>query len=60
MPFVHGWWWEWARRVQEIVLAMDVDLAGLQGWHGDGWGPGILRRKRVAFLPPEAYGGHFG
>lgn len=25
---------------------------------GSGWGQGVLRGKRVAFLPPEAYGGH--
>lgn len=43
--------------MREIVLAMDEDPAGLQGWHVLAR-QGVLRGKRVAFLPPEAYGGH--
>lgn len=54
---VHGWRWEWARGVREIVLALDADPAGLQGWR-ELARQGVLRGKQIAFLPPEAYRGH--
>ena len=53
---VDGWRWEWARDVRELVFAMDADEAG--GKWKELARQAILRGKKVAFLPAEAYGGH--
>ena len=53
---VTGWRWEWAREVQHLVLALDADPTGQQGWR-ELARQARLRAKRVEFLPPEAYGG---
>jgi hypothetical protein len=54
---VQGWRWEWAHTVRELVFALDADAAGQQHWHELAQ-QAVLRGKRVAVLPPEAYGGH--
>ncbi len=54
---VDGWRWEWARDVRQLVLALDADEAGQRAWR-ELARHAVLRGKRVAFLPPEAYGGH--
>ena len=54
---VQGWRWDWAREVRELVFALDADTAGQQQWHQLAR-QAALRGKRVAVLPPEAYGGH--
>jgi hypothetical protein len=53
---VQGWRWDWVREVQELVFALDADIAGQQQWrqlarHA------ALRGKHVAALPAAAYGG---
>jgi hypothetical protein len=53
---VDGWRWEWARDVRELVFAMDADEAG-EKWK-ELARQALLRGKKVAFLPAEAYGGH--
>ena len=53
---VQGWRWEWAREVRELVFALDADAAGQQQWRQLAR-QAALRGKRVAVLPPEAYGG---
>jgi DNA primase len=65
---VQGWRWEWAREVREVVFALDADAAGQQQWRvlarqAARRGKRIGNSKRVAVLPPAAYGGdvdHFG
>jgi DNA primase len=54
---VHGWRWAWARQVRELVFALDADTAGQQQWRVLAR-EAALRGKRVAVLPPAAYGGH--
>ena len=54
---VQGWRWEWAREVRALVFALDADAAGQQQWRQFAR-QAALRGKRVAVLPPEAYGGH--
>ncbi len=54
---VKGWRWEWARDVNEIVLALDGDRAGQEAWKQLAVG-GRLRGKKVYVLPPETYGGY--
>jgi DNA primase len=54
---VHGWRWDWVREVRELVFALDADTAGQQQWRQLAR-QAALRGKRVAVLPPEAYGGH--
>ena len=53
---VQGWCWEWARDVRELVFALDADTAGQQQWQALAR-QAALRGKRVAVLPPHAYGG---
>jgi len=53
---VQGWRWDWAREVRELVFALDADAAGPQQWRQLAR-QAALRGKRVAVLPPEAYGG---
>ena len=43
--------------MHELVLALDADAAGQQQWRQLAR-QAALRGKRVAVLPPEAYGGH--
>jgi len=54
---VDGWRWERAREVRHLVFALDADATGQKGWR-DLARQARLRGKAVAFLPPEAYGGH--
>lgn len=54
---VHGWRWAWVREVRELVFALDADAAGQQQWRALAR-QAALRGKRVAVLPPEAYGGY--
>jgi len=54
---VQGWRWDWVREVRELVLALDADAAGQQQWRAL-TRQAALRGKRVAVLPPEAYGGY--
>ena len=54
---VQGWRWDWARAIRELVFALDADAAGQQQWRQLAR-QAALRGKRVAVLPPEAYGGH--
>jgi hypothetical protein len=54
---VQGWRWDWVRAVRELVFALDADAAGQQQWRTLAR-QAALRGKRVAVLPPEAYGGH--
>jgi len=53
---IDGWCWEWARNVATIVLALDADQAGEDGWRHLGRAA-RLRGKAVIALPPAAYGG---
>src|SRR5947208_11171411 len=53
---VQGWRWDWAREVRELVFALDADTAGQQQWRALAR-QAALRGKRVAVLPPAAYGG---
>lgn len=53
---VNGWRWDWARDVQEIVLALDADQAGQDAWRDIARGA-RLRGKTVSVLPASAYGG---
>jgi hypothetical protein len=53
---VQGWRWVWAKEVRELVLALDADAAGQQQWRQLAR-EAALRGKRVAVLPPAAYGG---
>jgi DNA primase len=53
---VHGWRWDWVREVRALVFALDADTAGQQQWRQLAR-QAALRGKRVAVLPPEAYGG---
>jgi hypothetical protein len=53
---VHGWRWDWMRQVRALVFALDADAAGQQQWRALAR-QAALRGKRVAVLPPEAYGG---
>jgi Toprim domain len=53
---VQGWRWDWARDVRDLVFALDADAAGQQQWRQLAR-QAALRGKRVAVLPPEAYGG---
>ncbi|MBN9393148.1 MAG: toprim domain-containing protein [Chloroflexi bacterium] len=52
---VNGWRWEWARNITSLVFALDADETGQTSWR-DLARQARLRGKRVAFLPPEAYG----
>ena len=52
---LHGWRWDWARDVNELVFAFDADAVGA-GWRTIGR-QALLRGKRVSYLLPEAYGG---
>ena len=54
---VQGWRWDWVREVRELVFALDADAAGQQQWRQLAR-QAALRGKRVAVLPPEAYGGY--
>ena len=54
---VQGWRWDWVRGVRELVFALDADAAGQQQWRTLAR-EAALRGKRVAVLPPAAYGGH--
>jgi hypothetical protein len=54
---VQGWRWDWVREVRELVFALDADAAGQQQWRALAR-EAALRGKRVAVLPPEAYGGN--
>jgi DNA primase len=54
---VHGWRWEWVRDARELVFALDADATGQQQWRALAR-EAALRGKRVAVLPPAAYGGH--
>jgi hypothetical protein len=54
---VQGWRWDWVREVRELVFALDADPAGQQQWRTLAR-QAALRGKRVAVLPPEAYGGY--
>ncbi|NMB13519.1 MAG: toprim domain-containing protein [Firmicutes bacterium] len=53
---VDGWRWSWAREIREIVFALDADKAG-ESWR-ELARQAVLRGKQVAYLSPEAYGGH--
>jgi DNA primase len=53
---VHGWRWNWAREVHELVFALDADAAGQQQWRILAR-QAALRGKQVAVLDPAAYGG---
>jgi Toprim-like len=53
---VQGWHWDWARKVRELVFALDADVAGQQQWRQLAR-QAALRGKRVAVLPTAAYGG---
>jgi hypothetical protein len=53
---VQGWRWDWVREVRELVFALDADAAGQQQWRQLAR-QAALRGKRVAVLPPAAYGG---
>jgi DNA primase len=52
---VHGWRWEWARSVRELVFAFDADEAGSR-WK-DLARQAVLLGRKVAFMTPEDYGG---
>ena len=54
---VQGWHWDWVRQVHELVFALDADAAGPPQWRALAR-QAARRGKRVARLPPEAYGGH--
>ena len=54
---VCGWRWDWARHTTNLILALDADSTGQAGWR-ELARQARLRGKMVAFLPPEAYGGH--
>jgi hypothetical protein len=54
---VHGWRWGWAREVRELTFALDADAAGQHHWRNLAR-QAALRGKRVAVLPPAAYGGY--
>ena len=54
---VQGWRWVWAKEVRELVWALDADAAGQQQWRQLAR-EAALRGKRVAVLPPAAYGGY--
>ena len=53
---VHGWRWDWVREISALVFALDADTAGQQQWRTLAR-QAALRGKRVAVLPPHAYGG---
>ena len=53
---VQGWRWDWARKVRELVFALDADVAGQQQWRQLAR-QAALRGKRVAVLSAAAYGG---
>src|ERR1700675_3547916 len=53
---VQSWRWDWVREVRELVFALDADAAGQQQWRALAR-QAALRGKRVAVLPPAAYGG---
>lgn len=52
-----GWRWDWARDVNELVLALDADETGGKAWR-ELARQARLRGRQVHFLPAEAYGGH--
>lgn len=52
---LRGWRWEWARGVQELVLALDADEAGSNSWKEIAR-QGKLRGKLVSVM--EDYGGY--
>jgi DNA primase len=54
---VCGWRWDWARHATTLIFALDADSTGQVRWR-ELARQARLRGKRVAFLPPEAYGGH--
>ena len=47
----------WARKVRELVLALDAAAAGQQQWRALAR-EAALRGKQVAGLEPAAYGGY--
>jgi hypothetical protein len=53
---VDGWRWAWVGTISQLVIALDADAAGERGWRKLAR-EGCLRGKRVAYLPPTAYGG---
>ena len=54
---VHGWRWAWMRTVRALVFALDADATGQQQWRALAR-EAVLRGRRVAVLPAEAYGGY--
>ena len=54
---VHGWRWAWMPTVRALVFALDADATGQQQWRTLAR-QAVLRGRRVAVLPPEAYGGY--
>jgi DNA primase len=53
---VGGWRWDWLRLVRTIVFALDADAPGQNNWREVAL-QARLKGKKVALLPPEAYGG---
>jgi hypothetical protein len=53
---VHGWRWEWAREISQVIFALDADATGQHHWRLLAR-QAALRGKRVIMLPPTAYGG---
>jgi hypothetical protein len=53
---VHGWRWEWAREITQVIFAFDADTTGQHHWRLLAR-QAVLRGKRVVMVPPAAYGG---
>src|SRR5262249_53386310 len=54
---VNGWRWEWARGIQEMVLALDTDERGQDAARLLAR-EAMLRGRRASILTIEDYGGH--
>ncbi|MCZ6895072.1 MAG: CHC2 zinc finger domain-containing protein [Gammaproteobacteria bacterium] len=58
---VNGWRWEWARAVDELIVAFDADALDPTKPAHDGWQGlvrgALMRGKTVRYLPAEAFGG---
>ena len=54
---VTGWRWEWARNIDALVFCLDTDEAG-QAARAELARQAAMRGKIVAYLPPDALGGH--
>jgi hypothetical protein len=52
-----GWRWEWARNIDALVFCLDTDEPG-QAARVELARQAAMRGKSVAYLPPEALGGH--